>query len=433
MKLSATRFFLSVGVLLAAAVSPAGADWTRFRGSDGSGISSDATVPVTWSESEHLKWKTELPGPGSSSPIVLGGRVYVTCYSGFGVGGSDAGQEKDLQRHLVCVDGANGQVVWSKAIAAELPEDPYRGYLTEHGYASSTPTTDGERIYVFFGKTGVLAFDLEGNELWRVGVGKESRDRQWGSGASPILYKNLVIVNASEESQSIRGLDKATGKEIWKAEAASLGLAYGTPALVDIEGGRQELVIGVPNEVWGLSPDTGKLNWYAETSLAGNICPSVVHQAGIAYVFGGFRSVGSTAIRVGGKDNVTQSHVAWTSGVTSYVATPLLHEGHLYWVDDRGLAYCMDAKTGTEVYRERLPEASSGGKPVYASPVYAAGNLYVVSRWRGTYVLAATPEFKLVARNQLPSDESDFNATPAISGGKIFLRSNRFLYCVVGD
>ncbi len=433
MKRNAITCLLSVSALLAAAAWSAGADWTRFRGSDGSGISSDAKVPVTWSESEHLKWKTELPGPGSSSPIVVGGRVYVTCYSGFGTGGTKAGQEKDLQRHLVCVDGASGQIVWSKSIAAELPEDPYRGYLTEHGYASSTPTTDGQRLYVFFGKTGVLAFDLDGNQLWRVGVGKESSNRQWGSGASPILYKDLVIVNAAEESQSIRGLDKATGKEIWKAEGASLALAYGTPALVDVAGDRQELVIGVANEVWGLNPDTGKLSWYAETSLAGNVCPSVIHQDGIAYVFGGFRSVGSTAIRAGGKGNVTQSHVVWTSGVTSYVATPLLHEGHLYWVDDRGIAYCQQAKTGAEVYRERLPEMSSGGKPVYASPVYAGGNLYVVSRWSGTYVLAAQPEFKLVARNQLPSDESGFSATPAISDGRIFLRSNRFLYCVAGD
>jgi outer membrane protein assembly factor BamB len=389
--LAAACLRFAAAILVATATSAA-ADWNRFRGSDGSGISSDTKVPVMWSESEHLKWKRDLPGRGSSSPIVVGGRVYVTCYSGSGMGDSDGGQGKDLQRHLLCLDGGSGQIVWSKTVAAELPEDPFRGYLTEHGYASNTPTSDGQRVYAFFGKSGVLAFDLDGNQLWRVGVGKESSNRQWGSGASPILYKDLLIVNAAEESQSIRALDKRTGREVWKAEGAVLELAYGTPALVDVGDGRQELVLGLPNEVWGLNPDTGKLKWHAATSLAGNICPSIVHQDGIVYAFGGYRSVGSIAIRAGGKGDVTQSHVVWSSSVTSYVATPLLHDGHLYWVDDRGLAYCLDAKTGTEVYRERLPAVIAGGKPVYASPVLAGGNLYVVSRWRGTYVLAAKPD-----------------------------------------
>ena len=130
------------------------------------------------------------------------------------------------------IDREDGKVIWRRKVKAEMPEDPFAGMgIPEHGYASNTPATDGERVYAFFGKTGVLAFDLDGNQLWHVNVGKESSNRRWGSSASLILYKDMVIVNASEESQSIRALDKLTGKEIWKAEASSLELAYGTPLL----------------------------------------------------------------------------------------------------------------------------------------------------------------------------------------------------------
>jgi outer membrane protein assembly factor BamB len=199
---------------------------------------------------------------------------------------------------------------------------------------------------------------------------------------------------------------------------------------VKVDDNRSELVMGVPGEVWGLNADTGKLTWYAETTLTGNICPSVVIDGDIAFVFGGYQSSGSHAIRVGGKGDVTDSHMVWSTRNSSYVATPILHEGHLYWVDDRGQAFCVEAKSGELVYRERLKGVDSGGRPFYASPVLAGGKLYVVSRWNGTFVFAAKPEFEQIAQNKFESDESDFSATPAISNGELFLRSGKFLYCV---
>lgn len=398
-------------------------DWMRFRGPDGAGVSTDSNVAVTWSDAENLSWNTPLPGAGSSSPIVVGDRIFVTCYSGEG---------DSLKRQLVCVNRSDGKISWSRTNDAAQPEDAYQGYLTEHGYASNTPVSDGERVYAFFGKSGVVAFNLEGEQLWSVNVGRESSNRRWGSGASLILYNDSVIVNASEESQSIRALDKRTGKEIWDATAASLELAYGTPTLVDLSDGRVELVIGVAGEAWGLNPDTGKLTWFAETNLTGNICPSVVADGETVYVFGGYRSSGSHAIRAGGKGDVTESHMLWSTRNSSYVATPLLHLGHLYWVDDRGQAFCVEAKTGDLVYRERLQGVSSG-RPFYASPVLANGKLYVVSRWDGTFVLAAKPKFEQIAQNKFAEDESDFSATPAISNGNLFLRSSAFLYCVAFD
>ncbi len=409
------------------------ADWTRFRGPNGSGVSADSEVPLRFSDSENLKWKTPLPGPGSSSPIVSGRHVFVTCYSGYGVGRDDPGRAEDLRRHLLCIDRGDGKIVWSKAVDAVLPEDPPRGIgIPEHGYASNTPVTDAARIYVFFGKSGVLAFDLKGNQLWQTSVGTESSNRRWGSAASPILYKDLLIVNASEESKSIRALDKRTGKEVWKAQAASLELTYATPVLVPLDDGRRELVIGVPFEVWGLDPDTGKLNWYAETDLDGNIAPSPITQGGVVYVWGGFRNTGGFAIRAGGKDDVTKTHVLWSSRDASYVPSPVIRGENLYWVSDQGIAFCMEAKTGKTIYRQRLPRTAGGfgGKPFYASVVLAGERLYAVGRTSGTFVLAAKPTFEQLAHNRFESDPSDFNASPALSDGQMFLRSNRFLYCI---
>jgi hypothetical protein len=430
MTTNTTRQMLILHCLLAG--SPfAAADWPRLRGPDGSGISPDTNVPVTWSESSNLKWKTPLPGPGSSSPIIWGQDVFVTCYSGYGLSRTNPGNMAELKRHLLCIDRNSGKQIWSRTIKAAMPEDPFTGRgLPEHGYASNTPVTDGERVYVFFGKTGVLAFDLDGTQLWQVNVGREPSDRGWGSSASLTLYKDMVIVNASDESQSIRALNKATGEEVWRAEAGPVERAYGTPTLVENDDGAAELVIGVPEELRSLHPDTGKLKWYAQTNLTGNVSPAVVAGDGTVYLFGGHRSSGSHALRIGGKGDVTNSHMIWSSRNSSYVATPLLYDGHLYWVDDRGLAFCVSAQTGESVYRERLDGVSSGDRPFYASPVLAGGKIYVVSRWDGTFVFVAKPEFERMAQNQFPADKTDFNATPAISKGELFLRSNKALYCI---
>ncbi len=422
--------------LLAAAIltiSTGGAcragDWPQFRGPDADNTSAESGPPLTWSESKNLLWKTPLPGPGSSSPIVVGDKLFVTCYSGYGENSRDPGDMADLRRHLVCVRTTDGKILWNSTVPAELPEDPFRGYLTEHGYASSTPVSDGERVYVFFGKTGALAFDMSGKRLWQVGLGKESDRRRWGSASSPILYKDFVIVAAAEESQSIRALDRATGKEVWKAQAGMLKLTYNTPVLADAGGGRTDLIVAVPDELWGLNPDTGKITWHAETNIPGNVSPSVCLHDGHVFAFGGFPRQGSIAVRLGGKGDVSKTHIKWTSRLSPYVPTPLLYDGRFHWVDRRGYAQCMDAKSGESVYREPLQSAEIKPK-VYASPVCVGDRLYATTRNAGTFVLQAGPRFKQLACNRFPSDKTDFNGTPAISGGRFYLRSNQKLYAV---
>jgi len=408
-------------------VASARADnWPRFRGPDGSGVSSATGLPTTWSDTENIAWKTALPGPGSSSPVVWGGRVYLTCYSGYGVNRSDPGEMSKLTRHLVCVNLADGKVVWDKAVRATVPEDPYQGNLTDHGYATSTPATDGQRVYVQFGKSGVLAFDLEGNQLWQTSVGTGSAIMGWGSGASPLLFKDLVIVNANAESQAIVALDQKSGRQVWKTASKGYTGSWNTPLLVDLDGGKQELLVFLPDEVWGLDPADGGLYWYC-TGIRGAAIPGLVSKDGVVYAIGGGpMGAGSAAIRVGGSGDVSAGRVVWKQRPGSYVPSPVLVNGHLYWVDDRGMACCLKADTGKEVYRQRLPEAGS----VYASMVAADGKLYAVTRRNGTFVLPTEPSFKVLARNRLKSDTTDFNASPAIISGGLLLRSNRFLYCV---
>ncbi len=394
------------------------ADWPCFRGPTGEGFSSDENVPIEWADTKNLKWKLKMPGKGFSSPIVVGDYVFVTCYS-------DAdGDLKKLKRHLVCVQNRDGKVVWSKVVPSAAPEVRAPGFGIRHGYASNTPVSDGERVYVLFGNTGVLAFDMTGKQLWQKNVGQEN-STMFGSGASPILYKDRLIVTSGAESESIRALDKKTGKELWKAEAASLSRCYCTPLVVKNSKGTDELVISVPYEVWSLNPDNGKLNWYAETQVDTNSCPTVVSRDGIVYVIGG-RSGGRAAIRTGGKGDVTASNVLWSASGGSYVPSPVLHKGHLYWINDRGIAYCVDVKTGKEVAKKRI------NGEFYASAVLINDKLYVVSRFVGTYVFKATPELTQIAHNKL-SDDTDFSASPAVSNGQLILRSDKFLYCVQAE
>ncbi len=405
--------------------------WNRFRGPNGTGVSDDKTIPTQWSDTENLLWKVKLPGAGSSSPIVTERFVFVTCYSGYGVELGNPGSIAQLKRELVCIQRDDGKIAWTRAVDAVQPEDVYQGMgVPEHGYATNSATTDGQTVFAFLGKCGVFAFDLEGNQLWQVSVGTDSGNRGWGTAASLMLYNDLLIVNASEENHAIIALDKATGNQVWKAEAATLELCYGTPAIAHIDATRDDLVIAVPGEVWGLNPRTGKLSWFAETNMTDNLSPSVIVDGKKVYAFGGYRSSGSIAMEAGGRGDVTKSHVLWTGRNSSYVATPVLVSGRLYWIDDRGMYYCVEAATGELVHRARLKGVNSGDRPVYASPVVINGLIYAQTRTSGVYVIEPSAELKVVSQNKFISDESVFNATPATDAGQLFLRSYNHLYCV---
>lgn len=425
------------------------ADWLRFRGPNGSGIApDDKPLPVEWSATKNLKWKADLPGPGSSSPIVVGDRVFVTCWSGYATDGSQSGDITALKRHLLCIDRASGKTLWDRSVPAKQPEERYGGMFAQNGYASHTPVSDGSKVFAFFGKSGVHAFDLEGKELWQADVGDWDDRRGWGTASSPILHGDVLIVPAVVESQALFGFDKNTGKQLWKAPSEGFASTWGTPVIAKGENS-DELVISVPGEVWGFNPDSGKLRWYAQGLQSDSVCNSVVTDGSTVFTMGE-RGGGSVAIKAGGKGDVSATNTLWTGANGSRIPTPILWQDHLYWISG-SLASCRDAKTGAEVFAERI-ESTSGntGTPAggggfgggrrgggggmgggdYASPVASNGLLYQVTRRGEVLVMKLSPKFELVARNRIEGDTSDHSATPAISNGQLFLRSAKTLYCI---
>lgn len=475
------KSLLLLAVFGLSAGSTNASDWDRFRGPNGTGISPDKEpLPVNFGETENLKWKVALPGAGVSCPIVVGDKVFVTCYSGYGVDRQTPGDMNALKRHVVCVDRSTGKTLWEKTIDPVLPEDEFSGMgVPEHGYASHTPVSDGKNIYVFFGKSGVYAYDLDGKELWNTSVGKRSDDRAWGSSSSPIVVDNVLVVPAGAETRAVVGLDKTTGKELWKAESDNLGNVWGTPCLSKVDDTRTDVVIGAPYEIWGINPATGKLKWFCNAMETDQFNSSVVVSDNTVFAVEG-RGGGSIAIKTGGKGDVTASNVVWSGNDSNRFATPLVYEGRIYLISG-GTAKCVNAADGKQIYQARLAGGEAGGAPGgpgvpggpgaggpggpggrpdeggrppggpggpgggrggrggrggggfgsdYASPVLGDGKIYYISRGGEISVIKPSETFEKLATNKLTSETEDFSATPAISSGQIFFRSNKHLYCV---
>ena len=404
-------------------------DWMQFMGERGSAASS-AKIPTTWDADTNIKWKTELPGRGASSPIIVGDRIFLTCYTGYGDGTES--KIENLVRHVLCFNRTSGDLLWKKSIdnSTIKDEDPYKSFITHHGYATNTPVSDGKAVYVFFGKLGLFAFDLEGKELWKKQIEYTTNKTRWGSASSPILFGDNLILNAIEENGKVLSISKANGDINWEFEAETT-LAYATPNLVTAANGEVELVLPIPKRVVGLNPEDGTQKWYATNKFEGESNASVIIDKDIVYIYGGFRSVGSMAIRVGGTGDVTKSHVIWNTRDTSYVSTPILKDGHLYWIDENGIAFCVKSESGEQVYKKRVPGVRGGrGIKFFGSMILAGDHMYAVSRRSGTFVVKATPKYELVSHNKIEGDDSEFNGTPAISGNRMFVRSNKFLYCI---
>ncbi|MCI0639193.1 MAG: PQQ-binding-like beta-propeller repeat protein [Gemmataceae bacterium] len=467
------------------------ADWPGFRGPNGSAASDDKDLPAQWTK-ENIHWKLKLPGPGTSSPITTGDKIFVTAYSGyctsvnkgkggmgfpgkgfpgkgpggkgfpgkgppgkggFSKGGFGKGDDADAQEQmklrfvLLCLDRHKGQILWQKEIQPKLPETPASGMILEHGYSSSTPVTDGESVFAFFGKTGVVAFDLAGNKLWQADVG--SGKHMWGTASSPVLYKNLVIVNAAMESGALVGLDKKTGKEIWRKKGISpcwtSPLIAETPTKGRTSGKSHELILSLPGKIVGYDPETGNELWHCQGIGkgggagggfggggfggfgAGYTCSTPVAKDGVVYVIGGGGPNGAPtaiAVRAGGNGDVTKSHVVWRQKAGASFASPVVSGDRLHFV--AGNAYCLKLDTGEVVYNERL---YSGGNE-YVSAVAADGKIFALTRTDGVHVLAAGDKFESLAHNEFAGDKSIFNASPAVSSGRLYIRSNEYLYCI---
>jgi len=419
----ALRILLSL--LFACVLSPTlvqAEDWPRFRGPTQAGIAEADNLPTEWGDGQSVSWKTDMPGPGASSPVVFDGRMYVTCYSGYGIDEEEPGDKSKLQRHLVCLDLASGKIIWDKTLAADSKEESdFKGFVALHGFASSTPIVDESGIYVYYGTSGAAAYEMDGTLRWQKVLG--TKTHSFGTANSPVLFNDLVIINAGVEADAIIGLKKSNGEEVWRWDGVNR--SWNTPTLVEAAD-RTEMIYSEEGTVRALDPQTGKELWHVQ-GIDDYICPSVIPVNDIVVAIGA-RKNAAIAIQPGGSGDVTDTHIVWEINKGSNVSSPTYHDGYLYWCSEsKGIAYCADVKTGDIVYEQRMDPRPGR---IYASPVVADGNLYYVSRESGTFVLKAAPKYELLAHNEFESDSSVFNASPVVIDNKLYLRSNQAVYCL---
>ena len=394
-------------------------DWSRFRGPSASGVSA-AKLPTTWSEEENLAWKTPLPGRGSSSPVVVADRVFVTAYSGYGIDQADPGNRDDLRLHVICLSLDDGTILWDKEVEPAPEEQKARGQMAGHGYASPTPCADQTNVYAAFGPSGVVALTHEGRLLWRQSIGTNTVG--FGAAASPIVFEDLVIMNASIEDGAVYGIDKATGEIRWRTEG--IQKAWTTPTIVQIKNGESEMVLNQKEAILGLDPRTGKMLWSCD-AIQDYVVPCVVTEGETLYCSGG-RSNMTFVVKAGGRGDVSESHLVWDVPRGANVTSPLLLRGYLYWAHDKGIALCLRASDGQEMFRERMPTRGR----VYGSIVSDGEKLFLTTRDAGVLVIAASPQYEELAVNKLGGDDERFNATPAIANDRLLIRSDQNLYCV---
>ena len=282
------------------------------------------------------------------------------------------------------------------------------------------------RVYVFFGKSGAYAFDLDGTQLWHADIGKESDPWKWGSSASPIVYEDVLVITAAAEGQAIVGLDKETGTELWRQEASGLDGMWGTPVLVNLDQDRTDLVMSVPKEMWGLDPRSGKLRWYCAATGADQAHSSPVVSGETVYALTG-RGGGSVAIQAGGSGDVSSSNVVWTGRESTRFASPVEHDSYLYIIAN-GIASVIDTNNGKRVQQVRL--RGQFGRSDYSSPVIAGNKLYYVNGKGHTYVFELGERLKQLSVNLVTTEDETFGGTPAISKHRMFIRSNKHLYCI---
>ena len=405
--------------------------WPQWRGPYANGVSRTADPPVEWSETKNIRWKIEIPGRGSSSPVVWGDLLFVTTAIPVGVTGAAAHQPRgpiqprDVhQFKILAIDRRTGRVVWERTPRQEQPRAPSQKDGT---WASSSAITDGRRVFAFFDSSGLYAYDMQGTQLWEKRFGEKKIFAEVGeSGSTPVLYGDrLVVVWDHQGASFIVALNASTGQELWRAERQDVD-SWGTPLVVE-HAGRAQVVTTGDKRVRSYDLETGRLVWEHD-GLDMNPIPSPVAEDGLVFVTAGFKSSRLHAIRLAdAKGNLAGSRaIAWTlDRDTPYVPSPLLYDGVLYFLkSNAGILSAFDARSGRPHYQaQRL----TGLPEVYSSPVGAQGRVYITSRDGATLVIRHGPRFEVLAANTL---DDGFDASPALVDNELYLRGNRYLYCI---
>ena len=408
------------------------AHWPQWRGPTFDGVA-PGPAPRSWSDTEHVRWKVEVPGRGVSTPIALGERLFLTTAvptdpaepkaepAGEGGGPPRATPPEEQSYELHCLDLQSGKTRW-KAVARVAT--PHEGYHKSYGsHASASPVTDGKRVYVSFGSQGLYAYDLEGKLAWSFDPGvKLAMRNAFGEGLAPVLAGNVLVQVADHEGESFAfALDKETGKELWRVKRDEPS-TWATPLVTDL-GGTLQVVTSGARKTRSYAVPTGKLLW--EAAGAGvNAIPTVLRHGNSVLVMSGYREAKILSIQPGGAEG--DQPVRWTATKgCGYTASPVLHDGLYYTVTDRGLISCFDAATGQAHYlEERLPR----GSQLKASPVAAGGLLYVPTEAGEVHLVRLGTKFEVERTNVLA--EQVFVASPAVAEGALFLRSLTHLFCI---
>lgn len=417
------RFRTGLAVVVAVGLgTAAGAgDWPGFRGPEGNGISTETNVPQTWGPEKNIKWKAALPGPGNSSPIVSGGRVFVTC-------ATDEGRD----RSLYSFDRQDGKQLWVRTVRFDGDEPTH----PTNPYCGSSPAADGQRVVVWHSSAGLVAYDYEGNELWSRDLG--AFRHIWGYGASPVFYGDAVILNCGPGKRTfVTAIDRRTGQTLWQTDEPggddgeekqapgqnpSWVGSWSTPIIARVAG-QDQILVSLPHHVQAYDPRTGEILWSCD-GLGDLVYTSPLVGEGVGVAMGGYYgpAIGFT---LGGSGNVTETNRLWQAAQPNpqRIGSGVIIGKHIYMANEPGLVQCLELETGKEVWVQRLP----GGK-VWSSLVAAEGRLYVTNQEGTTILFAPDPErFEVLAKNEIGEPT---NSTLALSEGQVFLRTFGHLYSI---
>ena len=409
--------------------------WGQWRGPFATGVAPHADPPVTWSEDKNIRWKVEIPGLGHSSPIVWGDKVFITTAIPYGdqvtpvpdnMPGAHDNAPLTLHQEFVVIalSRDNGRTLWRRTVRKELPRAVRHNTGT---FASASPTTDGEHLFVFFGSAGLYALDLDGELLWDLDFGDMAAKHGHGEGSSPVLYRDTLVVNWDHEEQSfVVALDKNTGKERWRKQRNEV-TSWSSPIVVEHRGRHQVIVPGTWR-VRSYDLETGDVIWECG-GLSNNIVATPVSANGMVFLGSSYEKRAMLAIRLeGAKGDIGQTeNLVWMRRAsTPYVPSPLLYGDWLYFMNHyQGFLVRVRAATGEEPLG---PFRLGGIYDVYSSPVGAAGRIYITGREGATLVIdhsKAPPE--MLTLNRL---EDSFSASMAVVDGEIYLRGERYMYCI---
>ncbi len=414
-------------------------NWHQWRGPDATGVSRTASPPVEWSEDESIKWKVAIDGQGTSTPIIWGERVFVLTAINTGVKDPSIPDPEDQPKTnffdikrpnaqhafvVLCLDRNTGKELWRQVAATKIPHE---GAHNDNDFASSSPTTDGDHLYCWFGSAGLFCYDLDGKKRWERDLGEAKVGSSLGEGCSPVLHDGkLVIVRDHAAQSTIEVLDAETGNTHWKRERDEDN-AWATPRVIE-HSGKTQVITAASGFVRSYDLDSGDIIWQC-SGLTGNVIPCPVVDGDYVICMSGYQGYAAMAIPLTESGDVSGSEkILWTKDRgTPYIPSPLLYDGLLFFnQSNQSILTCLDSKTGDIAFG---PERVGQLENIYASPVGASGRVYVTGRNGTTLVLERSSKFKVLATNEL---HERFDASPALAGNQLFLRGSEHLYCIEG-